>query len=189
MRAVSIATATHRQVNGPAERFKDSYLKTGHKNMLRKGNCRQEMGRTTDGVMYDTAATLPDQLTSAAATATRSAALTSLSYTSSVTGWPPAPAGLDVVVNMSGAAKYNGTSDYSCAACHTTGWSNTTATAGLCSLSSKTTQQLAKPNIRRAESGTRLAAYRQLVLPAMQQHSLGDSFPGITFGAAGTVGP
>jgi len=37
-----------------------------------------------------------------------------------------------------GVAKYNGSSAYSCAACHTTGWSN--STAGVCSLSSKTTQ-------------------------------------------------
>jgi hypothetical protein len=51
----------------------------------------------------------------------------------------PAPAGLDTVVNMGGGvAAYNGTSAYSCAACHTTGWSN--STAGLCSLSSNTTQ-------------------------------------------------
>ena len=51
----------------------------------------------------------------------------------------PAPDGLDTVVDMGGGvAKYNGTSNYSCAACHTTGWSN--PAAGLCSLSSKTTQ-------------------------------------------------
>jgi hypothetical protein len=36
-------------------------------------------------------------------------------------------------------AKYNGVSNYSCAACHTTGWSNNDGVAGICSLSSKTT--------------------------------------------------
>ncbi len=97
-----------------------------------------------DGVMYDTLGIAAGyqlrHLGQHDATATGTAALTRPLLYIFGDWMAAAPGGLDVVVNMGGAAKYNGGSDYSCAACHTAGWSNTSATAGLCNYSSKTTQ-------------------------------------------------
>jgi len=136
--------------NGPYERAKDSYLKTGHKNMLRKVTAGQPWGGA-DGVNY----------TAYAAGTIDFGTLGGNNATATVSGVPkpllylfgdwmaPAPAGLDVVVDMGGTtgARYNGTSAYSCAACHSTGWNNLDLgtdgnPVGLCSLSSKTTQTL-----------------------------------------------
>lgn len=130
--------STVTQYNGPAERWKDSYLKHGHKNMLRKVTPGKNWaGPNEHGELeiYTEAATGEIDFGSAAALIGGIAR--QLLY---IFGdWmAPAPAGLDVIVNMNGSAKYNGTGNYSCAACHTTGWSN--STSGLCSLSSKTTQ-------------------------------------------------
>ncbi|HEY2988918.1 MAG TPA: hypothetical protein VGL11_14395 [Candidatus Binatia bacterium] len=129
--------STVTQYNGPAERFKDSYLKHGHKNMLRKVTPGKNWaGPNEHGELevYTSASTGPIDFS--AATAFIAGVWRDLLY---IFGdWmTPAPEGLNVIVNMNGSAKANGTSSQLCASCHTTGWSN--STAGLCSLSSKTT--------------------------------------------------
>jgi hypothetical protein len=127
------------QANGPAERFKDSYLKTGHKNMLRKVTAGQTWGGP-DGATYTAYAA--GTINFAAGTAQVGGVDKPLLYLFG--DWmAPAPAGLDVVVDMGATgAKYNGTSNYSCASCHTAGWgTNATDNAGLCTpYTSKTTQ-------------------------------------------------
>jgi hypothetical protein len=124
------------QRNRYAERWKETYLMTGHKNMLRKVTPGMNWAGP-DGHVY-TGAAGGQTIDFTTGTATGTYGTKTLMY---IFGdWmAPAPDGLDTVVDMGGGvAKYNGTSTYSCAACHTTGWSN--STAGLCSLSSKTTQ-------------------------------------------------
>jgi len=136
--------STKVEYNGPAERFKDSYLKTGHKNMLRKVTAGQPWAGP-DGVVYSAYAAGTINFNNA--TAQVSGVDKPLLY---IFGdWmAPAPGGLDVIVDMGATgAKYNGTSNYSCAPCHSTGWNNLDLAAdgnpnGICSLSSKTTQTL-----------------------------------------------
>lgn len=176
------------QYNGPAERWKDSYLMTGHKNMLRKVTPGQPWsGPDANGVLQnytDYAAGTIHWGTlgvPGSATATVSGIAKTLLY---VFGdWMAlAPSGLDVVVNMSGAAKYNGTGDYSCAACHTVGWSNTDPAKGLCTLSSKTTEAACTGA---GGTWTPLTGVQAIGTPGYAAKQPGDAFPGITFGAAG----
>ena len=186
--------STKTEYNGPTERFKDSYLKTGHKNMLRKVTAGKNWaGPNADGEL---------EIYTAAATGTINfGTLGNNDATAQISGvdkpllylfgdWMALPpAGLDVVVNMSGAAKYNGSSDYSCAACHTTGWSNTDSTKGLCNYSSKTTQATCEA-VTSGDFGAGvwypLSGVQRIGTPAYDMAEPGDSFPGITFGAAGT---
>jgi hypothetical protein len=124
------------QHNGYAERWKDDYLMTGHKNMLRKVTPGKKWAGPDDAIYTEAAGGQRIDFTTGKVTGTYGTK--TLMY---IFGdWmAPAPAGLDTVVDMGGGvAKYNGTSNYSCAACHTTGWSD--LTAGVCSLSSKTTK-------------------------------------------------
>jgi predicted CXXCH cytochrome family protein len=119
--------STLTQYNGPAERFKDSYLNHGHKNMLRKVTAGKKWkGPNVDGILefYTSAATGPIDFDTAKAEI--GGVPKDLLY---IFGdWlSPAPEGLNVIVNMGGFAKHNGTSDYTCAACHTTGWSDSSA--------------------------------------------------------------
>ncbi len=174
--------STLTQYNGPVERQKDSYLKTGHKNMLRMVTPGKNWaGPDVDGILsaYTSAVTGPIDFS--AGTAKINGVDRPLLY---VFGdWmTPAPAGLDVIVDMGPGvgAKYNGTSNYSCSACHTTGWSN--PTAGLCSLSSKTTSMdctsaggIWYPSVGVQGIGT----------PGFTPAQPADSFPGISFSGAG----
>ncbi len=123
------------QYNGPVNRQKSTYVNTGHKNMLRKVTAGQSWAGP-DGVVYTAASTGPINFTNA--TATIGSNTDPLLY---VFGdWmAAAPAGLDIIVQVGTNGLYNGTSNYSCAACHTTGWNNLVSGNGLCSLSSKTT--------------------------------------------------
>ncbi len=124
------------QRNSYAERWKEDYLLTGHKNMLRKVTPGKNWAGP-DGAIYTEAAN-GQSIDFAHGTVTGTYGTKTLMYLFG--DWmAPAPDALDTVVDMGGGvAKYNGTSTYSCAACHTTGWSN--SAAGLCSLSSKTTK-------------------------------------------------
>jgi hypothetical protein len=170
------------QYNGPAERWKDSYLKTGHKNMLRKVTAGKNWaGPDENGVMagYTGAATGPIDLS--AATAKIGGVDKPLLYLFG--DWmAPAPEGLDVIVDMGGStgAQYNGASNYSCAACHTTGWSN--STAGLCSLSSKTSSATCT-----SAGGTwyPMIGVQGIGTPSYTPSEPAASFPGVTFTGAG----
>ena len=206
------------EYNGPAERFKSSYLMTGHKNMLRKVTAGQKwagpdangvlqiyknicVGGTNDGNGCAVAGDCPLGTCAgyAAGLLDFGTASPLVQPTATVSGVPkpllyifgdwmaPAPAGLDVIVNIGGAAKYNGVNNYSCAPCHSTGWSdNGTAAAsriGLCVPSSGGTNQAACTGA----GGT--------WYPAIGVKGIGNStytpqepaasFPGITFGGAG----
>ncbi len=172
--------STVTQYNGPAERWKDSYLKTGHKNMLRKVTAGKNWaGPNEHGELelYTEAATGPIYFDTA--TAEIGGVEKPLLY---IFGdWmAPAPEGLDVIVNIGGVAKYNGTGNYSCAACHTTGWSN--STAGLCSLSSKTTSLTCT-----GAGGIwyPLVGVEGIGTPGITPAEPADSFPAITFTGAG----
>jgi predicted CXXCH cytochrome family protein len=172
--------STLTQYNGPAERFKDSYLYQGHKNMLRKVTAGKSWaGPNANGELehYTEAAT--GAIDFAAATAKISGVDKDLLY---IFGdWmAPAPAGLDVIVNIGGVAKYNGTSNYSCAACHTTGWSN--SSAGICSLSSNTT------SLACTSAGGiwyPLVGVEGIGTSGFTPAEPAASFPGITFTGAG----
>jgi len=131
------------QYNSYAGRWKSDYLKTGHKNMLRKATAGNNWaGPNADGVLevYD----------SWGAGGVNSFNWTSATTTIGGTSYPlmyifgdwmaPAPDGLDVVNWAGTTAKYNNGSGYSCASCHSTGWRNEDTTKGLCNYSSKTTQ-------------------------------------------------
>jgi hypothetical protein len=125
------------QYNSYYARWKDAYLKTGHKNMLRKVTPGMNWAGP-DGAIY-TGAASGQTINFVTGEATGSYGTAPLMYLFG--DWmAPAPDALDTVVWLSGSSKaqYNGTSTYSCAACHSTGWSN--PTAGVCSISSKTTQ-------------------------------------------------
>ncbi len=179
--------STLTQYNGPSERWKDSYLKTGHKNMLRKVTPGKKWaGPNEEGVieLYKESPEIgaaTGEINFTAATAKISGVDKPLLY---IFGdWmAPAPAGLDVIVNMSGSAKYNGTSNYSCAACHTTGWSNNDGTSGLCSLSSKTTSATCT-----SAGGTwyPMIGVQGIGTTGYTPAEPAASFPGITFTSAG----
>jgi predicted CXXCH cytochrome family protein len=172
--------STLTQYNGPAERWKDSYLKTGHKNMLRKvtpGKIWAGPNIEGDIEPYTDAATGPLDFTNAKAWI--NGAWQDLLYIFGDWMAPP-PAGLDVIVNINGSAKYNGTSNYSCAACHTTGWSN--ASSGLCSLSSYTSSGACT-----GAGGTwyPLVGVQGIGTPGFTPPQPTDSFPLINFTGAG----
>ena len=174
--------STLTQYNGPAERWKDSYLKTGHKNMLRKVTPGKTWaGPNIEGDIqpYTDYALGPLDFTNARAWV--NGAWQDLLYIFGDWMAPP-PDGLDVIVNIGGAAKYNGTSNYSCAACHTTGWSNPDPTAGLCSLSSKTTSSACT-----GAGGTwyPLTGVQGIGTPGFIPPQPTDSFPSISFNGAG----
>jgi hypothetical protein len=119
--------STLTQYNGPVERQKDSYLNHGHKNMLRKVTPGKNWaGPNEQGELevYTGAATGPIDFS--AAKAFIGGVWRDLLY---IFGdWmTPAPEGLDVIVDMNGSAKANGTSSELCASCHTTGWNNSSA--------------------------------------------------------------
>jgi predicted CXXCH cytochrome family protein len=191
--------STLTQYNGPAERFKDTYLYQGHKNMLRKVTPGKSWaGPNADGDLehYTDAATGPIDFSAATAgICSVSGKTTPAACTDAGGTWSdrpllyifgdwmaPAPAGLDVIVDMGPGvgAKYNGTSNYSCAACHTTGWSN--STAGLCSLSSKTTSGACT-----GAGGTwyPLVGVEGIGTPGFTPAEPAASFSGITFTGAG----
>jgi hypothetical protein len=123
------------QFNAFAERRgKESYLLTGHKNMLRKVTPGMNWAGP-DGKIY-TFASSGQTLDFSTGTATGAYGSKPLWY---IFGdWiTPAEVSLDTVVETDpGIVKYNGASAYSCAACHTTGWSN--PAAGVCTDSTKT---------------------------------------------------
>lgn len=170
------------QYNGPAERWKDSYLKTGHKNMLRKVTAGKNWaGPNEEGVITGYTAAATGAIDFNAATAKIGGVDKPLLY---IFGdWmAPAPEGLDVIVDMGPGqgAKYNGASNYSCAACHTSGWSN--STAGLCSLSSKTDSTSCT-----VAGGTwyPMIGVQGIGTPGFTPAEPAASFPGITFSGAG----
>jgi hypothetical protein len=172
------------QYNGPAERWKDSYLETGHKNMLRKVTVNKNWaGPDSNGVLQIYTAYAAGALDFTGPTATVGGVAKPLLY---IFGdWmAPAPDGLDVIVDMGGAtgAKYNGTSNYSCAPCHTTGWSSNDGTSGLCSLSSKTTQAACT-----TAGGTwyPTIGVKGIGNSTYQPQEPAASFPGIPFTGAG----
>jgi len=168
------------QNNGLAARWKNSYLHTGHKNMLRKvtaGNIWK--GPDGNGMLQTYTAAATGDINFEAATAKISGVDKPLLYLFG--DWmAPAPDGLDVIVNMAGSAKYNGTSDYSCAPCHTTGWSRNEVNAGVCTKSQYTTTAACTGGGGTwvPTSGVQGASY---VPPEPLA-----SFPGITFTKAGT---
>ena len=99
------------QANGPAERFKDSYLKTGHKNMLRKVTAGQLLVGP-DGLPYTTDGT--NAINMAAGTINVGGLDKTMRY---VYGdWMAA---LPTVV-------YDGGAKYGCGACHTAGFKDNT---------------------------------------------------------------
>ena len=123
------------QNNTYAERWKEPYLMTGHKNMLRKVTAGKNWAGP-DSVIYTEAAAVggnPQMLNFANGTVTIGANTYPLMYLFG--DWmAAAPSGLDTVV-WNVTAKYNNGSAYSCAACHSTGWSN--PTAGTCVVGSE----------------------------------------------------
>ncbi len=133
------------QYNSVAERWKESYLQQGHKNMLRavtpgyawggpdvNGNMALYTGSAVGAINWGTVG-VPGSALATTGTGT----------------WPllyvfgdwmaPAPGGLDVVVNTSSGMKYNGANQYSCTPCHSTGFYDPAGTMGVCSKSSLTT--------------------------------------------------
>jgi hypothetical protein len=99
------------QHNGPAERFKDSYLKTGHKNMLRKVTAGQLLVGP-DSVAYTTDGT--NSINMAAGTVNVGGTDHTIRY---VYGdWMAALPTL----------AYDGGSTYGCGACHTAGFRDNT---------------------------------------------------------------
>ena len=128
------------QYNSVAERWKESYLLQGHKNMLRKATANMVWGGPDANgniALYTAAAT--GNIDWSVPQASVSGTNYPLLY---IFGdWmAPAPAGLDLLVNVGGRVKYNGSSTYSCSACHTTGYSNQTPAYcnGNLSMTSKT---------------------------------------------------
>ena len=109
------------QQNGPAERFKDSYLMTGHKNMLRKVIAGM-VWAGPDGVVYtqDTAGHPIDFMTAGGPT-------TNGLTPATVGGGPLYYIFGDWMAIYPDAVGPNGdTTSYSCAACHTTGYNDST---------------------------------------------------------------
>ena len=127
------------QYNSYAERWKESYLKTGHKNMLRKvtagkkwaGPCPEGQTPNAAGLcVYSSDGT--HSINWANGTINVDGTNRQLFY---VFGDWMAPNPSVVYANPAGGMVTNG---YSCASCHATGWSN--PSAGLCSKSSKTSE-------------------------------------------------
>ena len=110
------------QYNGPAERWKDSYLMTGHKNMLRVVSAGMSWAGP-DGVVYtqDTAGHAIDFTT---AGGPASGGLISLTP-ATVNGGPLYYLFGDWMAIYPNAVGPNGdTASYTCAACHTTGYND-----------------------------------------------------------------
>ena len=125
------------QYNTYKGRWKSDYLKQGHKNMLRKVTPGIPWAGA-DGVVFTEAATPsgatgPQSLDFAAGTATASTWGTKVLMYLFGDWMAPAPDGLDTIVWRDDLTKaqYNGTSTYSCAPCHTTGYSGP-AGSGIC---------------------------------------------------------
>jgi hypothetical protein len=137
------------QYNSMSGRWKSDYLKTGHKNMLRKVTPGSPWaGPNANGeleVYASWGAGGANTIDWIAGTTTVGATTYPLMY---IFGdWmAPAPEGLDVVNWAGTTAKYNNGSGYSCAACHATGWRNEDTTKGMCSKSSFTTQATCEAN-------------------------------------------
>ena len=173
------------QYNTYAERWKEPYMMTGHKNMLRKVTAGQNWAGP-DGQIYTAYAA--GTLDFANATAQVGGVDKPLLY---IFGdWmAPAPAGLDVIVDMGTptGAKYNGTGNYSCAPCHTSGWNN--PSAGICVVGA-----VAKPTSGTGsvttESACTTAGGTWYPMNGIEGASYtpaepAASFPGITFTGAG----
>ena len=162
------------QYNSYAERWKTDYLKTGHKNMLRKVTAGKNWAGP-DGIVYSAAATGPIDFN----TATANIGGVNMPLLYLFGDWmAPAPEALDVIVDTGGgAARYNGTSTYSCAPCHATGWSN--PAAGVCSISSKTSQSTCE-----TAGGTWYPSVGVQGASYVPPEPLA-SFPGITSGITG----
>lgn len=103
--------STKAQYNGPAERWKDSYLKTGHKNMLRKVTAGQKLVGP-DGLPYTTDGTNAINFT----TGTVNVGGTDRTLYYVYGDWMAALPTL-VYSNLTGT-----TNGYTCGACHTTGY-------------------------------------------------------------------
>lgn len=133
------------QANGPAERFKDSYLKTGHKNMLRTVTAGKPWAGP-DGVAYTTDGTVGIDFSTA--TVTPSGKKLFYIYGD----WMIAAPTL-VYENTVG----NNTSTYSCGACHTAGYSDASlvctvnptvnTSAGACTAAGGTLTASAAPGV------------------------------------------
>ena len=127
------------QYNSYAERWKDTYLKHGHKNMLRKvtagkkwaGPCPEGQTPNAAGLCVYASDVFTNPIDWATGTINVDGTDRQLFY---VFGDWMAPNPYTVYANPAGSMVTNG---YACASCHATGWSD--ASAGLCSKSSKLT--------------------------------------------------
>jgi hypothetical protein len=160
------------QYNTYAERWKEPYRFTGHKNMLRKVTAGN-VWAGPDGVPY-TADASGHAINFGAATLDVGGVNKPLMY---LFGDWMAPVPNAIYDDGAGVAKTDSGSAYSCAACHATGWSN--PTAGVCSLSHFTTSATCTTGggTWYPSSGVQGAAY----VPAEPL----ASFPGITSGITG----
>lgn len=104
------------EYNGPAERFKDSYIQTGHKNMLRKVTAGKKWFGP-DGVAYTTDGTHTIDFINAAIDG-----MTQNLYYLYGDWMVPEPT---LIYGTNGFGNAPGsTNGYSCAACHTTGYND-----------------------------------------------------------------
>jgi hypothetical protein len=159
------------QNNGYAERWKSSYLDTGHKNMLRKVTPGKAWAGA-DGHAYTTDGT--NAINFSDASITVGGVKQNLYY---VYGdWmAPLPS---VVYGTTGFGSAPGaTNGYSCAACHSTGFANVAGAAGVCA-----------PDSTKTTSATCLAPNTWYPTTGVQGADGAEpqaSFPGIT-GVTGT---
>ncbi|MFZ2197265.1 MAG: cytochrome c3 family protein [Thermodesulfovibrionales bacterium] len=130
---------TTSQYNGYAERWKETYLKTGHKNMLRKVTAGQKWAGPCPEGQTANRAGLCVYASDGTSTINWENGTINVNGTDRqlfyIFGDWMAPDPYTVYANPAGGMVTNG---YACASCHATGWSN--ASAGLCSKSSKLTE-------------------------------------------------
>ncbi len=112
------------QYNGYAERWKTSYLETGHKNMLRKVTPGLSWAGA-DGQAYTTDGNNPIDFVHGSITVNGNEQNLYYVYGDWMAPLPSVVYGTNGYLSAPGA-----TNGYTCAACHSTGWSN--STAGVC---------------------------------------------------------
>jgi len=180
----------------------DTYAYTGHKNMLRKVVAGSAWGGpTAAGTMAAYTADTSGNINFAAPSVTIGATSYPLLY---IFGdWISfAPSGLDAILQVGSAGKENGGgSDYSCAQCHTTGWSTginspVTAPTGICNYTSQTTQAACTTYVPAGITGwgtgiwTVKAGVQGASYAPPQPNGTNPAYPaetpGITFGGAGS---
>ena len=181
---------TTSQYNSYVFRYKETYLKTGHKNMLRAVTAGMDWAGS-NGVYTGDAAVNPDLINFGTGTITLASNNTIHKLFYLYGDWM-APYPSAIYSTASDGVSATSTNGYTCANCHTTGFSNSAVT-GLCSDSTITTQAACTGTFTENDYGANLSFTRTWQPMTGVQGVAGAepqaTFPGINLGTTATWNP